>query len=575
MNLETTPLTDLAPYANPHDILHDLHVYLQYMAVREVKRMTRTNEIPRADINRLIKLMSGTEELAAIVKEHGSSGWLNFIDLLALQLNLASYDAQGEYRGYSSQSPSFVDNYITVTEKTYQEFLALTPAQQMHRIWETLIARQKTSVWDHAANEFFDTAVMGSLDPFDMRGSATGVMPSLNFTEIRNFLFDQLAHLEPGVWYSTASLIAWLKAHHPYFLIPEKIKPDRWGNKPGRYDNFYDGPDRHYNREHVNPDDPDAFERVEGRYLERFLEHIPLTLRLVEVAYEARPYHNQTFPMLGWLKAFRLTPRFHAVLRAEGLPPTVTVLPNFEIVVASDFYPAQTLTQLETLAERGPTPPGSHATTFLLKKERVAAALVQNPDLDPAALLQTLTGTPLPPNVATELNEWTGHAEQFTLYTGFSLLETATLPAEAKPHLIEQLTPTLWLIKNGEKLTGELEKAERVPLPLAHSPIRLLPIPPGAVSVFPHAAPPPAEPAPLAPEPLTIRQALTVTLRFPPGETGEAAFEDFRRALAEARVPLQADVRARTFTFPSEFLPALEKVVRKFEEVYAVKMQEE
>ena len=78
-------------------------------------------------------------------------------------------------------------------------------------------------------------------------------------------------------------------------------------------------------------------------------------------------------------------------------PPKVTVLPNFEIVVESEFYPAQTLLQLEKLAE--PAPVKANGTlvsvrTLTLKRERVAAALVADPDLDVSRLLTAERGPP-------------------------------------------------------------------------------------------------------------------------------------------------------------------------------------
>ena len=290
-------------YANPHDALHDLHIYVQYMAGREVKRMTRNNEIPKADVKRLAKLMTNAADLLEAVNEADGSSWLYFIDRLARTLGLVSYDIQGEYRGYSSSSPSFVDNYIIVSEKNYAKFLALAPAEQEKRILEVLIIGKSEDRYErHTHNEFYETGVMGCLDGFISWGAATGIMPSLDFAPVRRFLLDLLKNCPPGEWVSVASLVAYLKANHPYFLIPKKIEPDRWGAVLPRYYNFHDGPERWNSREHIPDDAPDGFERVEGRYVARFLEHIPLTLRLVELAYDPRPYSRKMYPMLDYLQ---------------------------------------------------------------------------------------------------------------------------------------------------------------------------------------------------------------------------------------------------------------------------------
>ena len=47
---------------------------------------------------------------------------------------------------------------------------------------------------------------------------------------------------------------------------------------------------------HIHESDPDGFERVEGRYVERFLESIPLVLRYVDVAYERKPSNAPFIP---------------------------------------------------------------------------------------------------------------------------------------------------------------------------------------------------------------------------------------------------------------------------------------
>ena len=273
-NLIIAPIdvTSLEIYTNPHDALHDLHQYVRYMSSREVKRMTRSNEIPKVDIKRLVKCMGNPAEVMATLDEFNRPVWVYFIDRLARQLGLVSYDIKGEYRGYTSQEPSFINNYIIVSEKNYHQFLEHSPAEQEKRIFEALSNYQSRDRYDrYTENEFYKAGVMGCLDEFVTWGSATGVMPSLDFTKIRKFLFDLLQRCQPGEWYSVASLVAFLKENYPYFIIPKKTKPDRWGKKTTRYGNFHDGEDVWRHREPIPDDAPDGFERVEGRYIERFL----------------------------------------------------------------------------------------------------------------------------------------------------------------------------------------------------------------------------------------------------------------------------------------------------------------
>jgi hypothetical protein len=571
--LKTASVEKMDVYANPHDILHDLHMYVQYVAGRDVKRMTRSNAIPKADAKRLAKLMTNSADLLEAINDEDGSSWLYSIDRLARTLRLVNYDIKGEYRGYTSSEPSFVDNYITVSDKNYAKFLALAPAGQEKRILEILIIGKHEDPYErHTHNEFYETGAMGRQDGFVSWGAATGIMPGLDFAPIRRFLLDLLKACPTGEWFSVKSLVAYLKANHPYFIIPQKIKPDRWGSPVARYGNFHDGPDYWNNREDIPEDAPDGFERVEGRYVERFLEHIPLTLRLVELAYDPRPYTRKMYPMLDYLKGFRVTGRCRRMLNDTAQPPKVTVLPNFEIMVESEFYPAQILGRLEKLAEPLPAPAGGapvSVRTLTLKRERVAAALVADPGLDVAARLAALSAAPLPPNIVTEIEEWSGHAEMFTLYEGFGLAETVDPLPVLDDFTSQQISAQLRLVREPPKALSALEQEGLAPVWIAHTRMDFALLPEGVRSIFPaEASIQEAEPPP--PEPVTLRKVVAITLQFPFDEV----FDAFRRALAEARVPVQADARVRTLTFPDTFLPALKEVIRQLGAVYDVQIDE-
>jgi hypothetical protein len=194
---------------------------------------------------------------------------------------------------------------------------------------------------DSDYKEFYNRHLQSSLNSFPSFGSAIGVMPLLDLPKVRRFLFTLLAELEIGRWYTTASLIRYLQEKHPYFLIPppEKLpQKDKW-NRPlrlQRYDNFYEYTKETYyhDRSPIADNDPDGFRRVEGRFVERFLEGIPLTLGYTDVAYSPQPYEGR-MPEMGTLQAFRLNGRFHQVMHATAITPNVTVLPTFEIHVES------------------------------------------------------------------------------------------------------------------------------------------------------------------------------------------------------------------------------------------------
>ena len=61
VSLETIAVQGLEIGSNERDLLEDLLIYLDYVGNRDVKRMTRTNEIPKADSARIAKLLGDPE----------------------------------------------------------------------------------------------------------------------------------------------------------------------------------------------------------------------------------------------------------------------------------------------------------------------------------------------------------------------------------------------------------------------------------------------------------------------------------------------------------------------------------
>jgi hypothetical protein len=554
--------------SNAHDLLRDLFTYIDYVNEYAVKRMTRTNEIPRADLTRLAKWL----EIEVPEKDEwkqARENWIDFIDDLALRLKLVFYDTKGTYRGYTSSEPSFIENFIEVDEARLEKFFELPPIEQEKQILDTLIhAKSLREYGDPSNNEFYQTSVLGELDSFGTWGAATGIMPSLKFPEVRQFLLNALMDCPPGQWFSVASLVAWLKANHPYFLIPSiKPKADKWGNVTTRYGNFYEGKERWGHEEKPIPDDaPDGFERVEGRYVERFLEGIPLTMRFVDVAYNSAQYKG-LLPSRGMLQAFRINERFLRLMSGRETQPRLTVQPNFEVIVESDFYLAQIVQQVAALGEPISSPQSGHGAyvgTFQLTKTRVAAELVRQPDLDVIALLEKLGGRGLPPNVKVELEEWAGHADQFTLYEGFALLESVDEISEADKFTAERLAPTLRLVRAADKLFPTLEADHRAPLRIQHPADGFAPLAESAASLFPKMSA--VEEADRKPRPLKLSRSVAVTIKFP----DEESFDAFRKTLAELRCPFQSDLKTRAISFDQPYQPKFDEAILKLQDIFSI-----
>jgi hypothetical protein len=569
-------LTTLAPkklrtFSNERDLLRDLFTYLDYVGEYSVKRMTRTNEIPRADSVRIAKLM-GDAELVSASKETGGAQWIDFIDDLALRLGLVNYDLKGAYRGYSSSEPSYIENFITVEKSDLGKFLKLSPAGQEKKILDTLIqAKSRSEYGGYRKNEFYETAILGELDSFGAWSASVGIMPTLQFPEIRQFLLSALKNCPPNQWLSVESLVAYLKANHPYFLIPKTAPTvDKWGHAITRYGNFYEGKEQwSHNEKPIPVDDPDGFERVEGRYVERFLENIPLTMRFVDVAYSPAQYKG-ILPSRGMLKAFRVNERFLRLMDGKESQPRLTVQPNFDVVIESDFYPAQIIQQMSALGEEVSSPNSGHSAyvgIFQLKKTFVAAEQVRQPDLDVIALLEKLGGRSLPPNVKVELEEWAGHADQFTLYEGFALLESVDEIPEADKFTVERVTPTLRLVRDYDGLFSTLEAKACAPLRIQHPTGGFAPLAESAVSLFPKESA--QEKTHRKPKQVKVSRSVAVSYQFP----DEESFASVQKMLAELRCPFQADSRIRSIQIQQKEQARFDEAVLKLRDSLIIEIE--
>ncbi len=557
MKLEGIDITGLEVFSAPYDVRRDLHIYIDFVRGQEIKRHYRTNQLKKGDARQLARAFGHPDVMENVEdrNEYFGNSWIDKIEYLALRLKLVNFDTAGEYGSYTSMSATYRDNYVIVHKKTYEEFLTLSLAEQERRILATYV-----DLYEYDRNEFFDRNYWGMLDRFSIMGSATGPLPSVDFAEARSLLLETLAECDPGEWLSTASLVAYFKAHHPYFLIPENPLTQRGYGKPepvSRYKSFYENIDR-WNRDgDLIPDDaPDGFERVEGRYIERFLEGIPLLLGYVDVAYrEDDPIHK---PSINRLAAFRVRERFTQMMRDELPAPRVTVQPNFEVVVESAFYPVASLERLKPIGE---IVSEGAVSTLKLEREKVAAMVAWNEDFDPVAILRELAEEDLPPNVVIELEEWAGHAEIFTLYDGFGLVEgEGKLPESLIAH---EIGPGLRLVRDPRGVYAQLHRSERVPIYVAHQKDALTRLPEGAETAFPS-----GEDAAPRPE-VTVKRETFVRLTFSDRE----AMAVCRKALLDARCPVESDEVRRTLTLPGQYKPQIDAALESLHESYDVTLE--
>ncbi len=554
---------ELSTYSNQYDLRHDLHAYIEYMQNRDVKRLHRSNELNKSDSKRLAKLM-GDSSLIEDVKADGYSNWIYYVDELALLFEFVNYDTEGVYAGYTSSEPSFPDNYIEVNTNTYQKYVDLPLMKQEKKLLELLVKHGTTG----ERNEFYVISPLGMLSGFSLWGSATGVMPGLNFAGVRLFLLNVLQSCKSGVWYSTSSLIQYLKKNHPYFLIPKKPKfRHKFEEKEGRYGNFHE--DKTWSHDvDILESDADAFERVEGRYVERFLEGLPLILGYIEVAYSKTEY-KRCMPEMNQLQAFRVNDKFLHVMSGEIVETKITVQPNFEIHVESELYPVQTLTHLAKFAD---VVTKDKTSILKLQKKKVLTQLSEMEDLNVNKFLEHITGQELPQNVRIELEEWMGASEAFTLYENAVLLEGDKDLPDIEQFTIESISPTMRIVHSPDVLFKHLEQKELVPLHIKHRFSAITPLPAGARTVFPKRdlSGSKSKARSKTKKPVTIKREVQITFHFPAKEL----MEEFRKGLIAARCPVAADWGKLTLSFASQYEPEVMKVSKSLKQDYTIKFED-
>ncbi len=563
-DLTQADIDELIVVSNQCDLRHDLHAFVAYVRERDVKRLHRSNKLNRSDQKRLAKLMSDSY-LVEEVEANGHSNWISYVDCLALAFKFTDYDTEGTYMGYTSSEPSFPDNYIDVNAEKYEEFIGLPLIEQETKLQDVLVKHYLDGY-----NEFYKTSVVGRLSGFSTRGSATGIIPGLDFGKARRFIIKVLQSCTPGVWYTTASLIRYLKEHHPFFLIPKKPKYEyeHYAEK-GRYGNFREQKERWGAEIQISENDADSFERVEGRFVERFLEGLPLILGYIEVAYSKTEYKG-LLPKINQLQAFRVNDMFLHVMSGEVVEPKVTVQPNFEMHVESELYPVRILSQLTKLAD---VVAEDRTSILKLRKTKVLTQLSERDGFDVIKLLETMSGQKLPQNVRIELDEWTGASEAFTLYENVVLLEgNKDLPG-IDEFTIESISPTIRIVHSPDKLFAHLMQKELIPLRIKHRSSAFTLIPDGADTVFPRrnmgVSKSKAKSKAKTKKRVTIKREVRITFHFPT----KKLMEEFRNGLITARCPVVADWSKLTLSFDKRYESEVKKVSKELLD-YTIKIED-
>jgi len=429
--------------ASAVDLRRDLYLFVDFVRREGLKRAHRSNGIPKGPALKLAKLLSWSGELDAIARD-GEGDWSDYVSRVARDLGLVSFDVKGSYAGYSSHEPTFPDNHVTVDENHFTDWLASTPRKKERAILDALVETEPS--------EFFHWPQCFRWEPrFDTFGSATGPHARMQFPPVRKRLLELLAALPTGEWLPMEALIQHVKTTASAAILSPDLKrrpankPTPGAHRPARqvgpedddlYQNFRENSHMSYGSTAMTEATPNVYERVEGRYLQYFLQGVPYLCGFVDLALVKLGARSHTDPLpLERVRAFRLTPRLAQVVRGDPSLDrvSVTVLADFSVLVEAPSWPDRELDQLNRycvpVKEEWPT----HA--LRIDRKRVLAWVAAQPEAPPIApTLQALTGRALPGNVAAELDAWAGHAEKLTVLEGVTLVELlAPTPTPCAP----------------------------------------------------------------------------------------------------------------------------------------------
>ena len=489
-SIKTIPPDTLGQYTierNDTHVRRDIYRFMNYIFEHGLQRSYRANQIPKGPAKKLAKILSYQDELASI-EEDNCGYWSDFISQLLMGMKLVTFDTKGEYMGYSSSELSYRDNFIKPCRDAWEKYLRLS---SLDKEWAILGGLNTIT-----ENEFHhDTTLLYHSRRFAGTGSAINAASKMNLPKIRSALLDILSQLKPDVWYSLPDLTAYLKENQ-FNLIIDHSRRDNY-TKENIYHCFFEYPikdgDIEWKGREIQERQPDAFERVEGRYLTFFFEEIPFLMGFVNLAYD-KDLGAQTqsvSPYYGYLKAFSLTPKFFTVYGKDTSynKTTITVQANHEVVVQYSGYAE---TQLQLFQKYGKLLKDDQSLIFCLEKKRVADRVAAGEDIESIIReLRVLSSSPIPQNIITEMESWGSYGEKITLYRGYSLLEVereklqelshSDKPHSDKPHLdkphldkpilddIEKsITPNIFLISSGEHIFQYLENHGYLPIKFQH-----------------------------------------------------------------------------------------------------------
>ena len=474
IKLENIDIKGLDVVSCAYNLRKDIITFVDFCNENYPKRGHRDNNISKTDIRKMAKVF-GNKDVINSVKEHGKSDYIEFIDELAYKLDFVEYDTKGEYLGYYSSEPSYPDNHIEVNDSKFEEYIDSSLYQQDKKLLEAIIG-----TYNNVDNEFHKMEYHSRLDEFNS-WNCRNLMQNIKFDVARRQMLDILSQLPTGEWYSTQSLIKYLKQEYPLFLIPKEIQWDRWTSNKSRYggieevkiedvNNFRSGIQ-------IDEKDADAFERVEGRWIERFLEYIPLIMGFVDVAYD-KDFSTEIYPVFNKLKAFKVNHRLKNYYQKD-YPVKATLQPNFDLIIEASVYLASIAREFIEACDTVTEEPH---LVLRLNKKKILKYHANNEYADIISNLEEILSNPIPANVLIELKEWMSQTEKFVLYSGYDLYENSV--SYDKFEVEHSIDNKFSLINDGSKLYDNLLISGKVPVLINHKDDKFILAPKKTKTIF-------------------------------------------------------------------------------------------
>ena len=252
-------------------------------------------------------------------------------------------------------------------------------------------------------------------------------------------------------------------------------------------------------------------------------------------------------------------------MKGEIPAPKVTVQPNFEVHVESLFYPEGILSRLRPLSD---ILTEDNVTILKLNKQKVAARLAEDEKLDVIALLTELTGGKLPQNIVMELEEWTGHSENFILFEGFGLWEGDRDRHVSDSFTVEEISSNLRIVRSPETLFERLEKAESVPIRIRHKNASLEIMPEKATTVFLKISTLAAKPK--KKHAIALMRQTMIILHFP----DSTSLKRYHKAFLDVRCPVQVDKSNLTLAYDAGYEAEAAAVLERLKKDYTIKIED-